>query len=184
MSEALSTSALLILSSYPSGTVCGRSCSSPETTTHSPCPWWPLWRCSTPWSICFLLSHCCPPAWRRQSRWVSRRLLALPPLFWHCPGEGSMPKEVVNQSWSWIPCHNLFVHKIWTDLVGKPRLFRLFLFLNFFFCIGVELINSVMMISGEQRRDSDIHIHGSTIYSFYLSQLMSGIICYWLPHCK
>ena len=87
-----------------------------------------LWHMSlvAPWSICFLLSHCCPPAWRRQNRWVLRRLLALSPLFWHCPGEGSMPKEVVNQSWSWIPCHNLFVHKMWTDLVGKLRPFRLF----------------------------------------------------------
>ena len=31
--------------------------------------------------------------------------------------------------------------------------------LNFLFCVGVELINSVVMVSGEQRMDSAIHIH-------------------------
>ena len=36
--------------------------------------------------------------------------------------------------------------------------FYLFYFLNFLFCIGVYLINNVVMVSGEQRRDSAIHV--------------------------
>ena len=31
--------------------------------------------------------------------------------------------------------------------------------LNFLFCIGVQLINNVVVVSGEQQRDSAIHIH-------------------------
>ena len=34
---------------------------------------------------------------------------------------------------------------------------------DFFFCIGVQPINSVVEVSGGQRRDSAVHIHGSNL---------------------
>ena len=38
--------------------------------------------------------------------------------------------------------------------------FIVFVFLlNFLFCIGVQPVNNVVMVSGEQRRDSAIHTH-------------------------
>ena len=36
-------------------------------------------------------------------------------------------------------------------------------FLNFLFCIGVQLINNAVIVSGEQQRDSAIHIHVSIL---------------------
>ena len=39
-----------------------------------------------------------------------------------------------------------------------------FFFNNFLFCIGVLLINNVMIVSGEQQRDSAIHIHVSILF--------------------
>ena len=38
-----------------------------------------------------------------------------------------------------------------------------FFFFHFLFCIGVMLINNVVIASGEQRRDSAIHIHVSIL---------------------
>ena len=37
------------------------------------------------------------------------------------------------------------------------------IFLRFLFCIGVQLVDNVVLVSGEQRRDSAIHIHVSNL---------------------
>ena len=42
----------------------------------------------------------------------------------------------------------------------------LFLFFNFLFCIGVELINNVVLVSDVQQSDSVIHIHVSLLFVF------------------
>ena len=36
-------------------------------------------------------------------------------------------------------------------------------YFSLFICIGVQLINNVVIVSGEQGRDSTIHIHGSIL---------------------
>ena len=41
------------------------------------------------------------------------------------------------------------------------RIVILFFYFNFLFCVGVYPINNVMIISGEQWRDSIIHVHVS-----------------------
>ena len=41
--------------------------------------------------------------------------------------------------------------------------FYLFIFLNFLIFIGIELINNVVIVSGEQGRDSVIHTHVSIL---------------------
>ena len=51
--------------------------------------------------------------------------------------------------------------------------FQLFLFKNFLFYIGVELINNVVVVSGVTQSDSVMHIHVYTscqvLFSFGLS---------------
>ena len=45
------------------------------------------------------------------------------------------------------------------DLSGAPEVMKytsILFFLNFLFCIETQLINSVVIVSGEQRRDSAI----------------------------
>ena len=37
------------------------------------------------------------------------------------------------------------------------------LIINFFFCIGVELVNNVVVVSGEPQRDSAISIYASVL---------------------
>ena len=37
------------------------------------------------------------------------------------------------------------------------------IFLNFLFCIEVQLIYNVVIVSDEQQRDSATHIHGSIL---------------------
>ena len=49
-------------------------------------------------------------------------------------------------------------HTLCTHCVGR---INLFFFFNFLFCNGVWLINKVLVVSGEQWRDSAIHIHVS-----------------------
>ena len=46
--------------------------------------------------------------------------------------------------------------------------FFLILILNFLFCIGVSLINNVVIVSGEQWRDLAIHVHGSILFQIPL----------------
>lgn len=43
---------------------------------------------------------------------------------------------------------------------------RLFLLLKFLFCIGLELINSVVLVSGVQRSDSVIPVRVSILRGF------------------
>ena len=44
---------------------------------------------------------------------------------------------------------------------------------NFLFCIEVELINNVVMVSGEQERDSAILIHVSILPHTYLPSIQA-----------
>ena len=41
-----------------------------------------------------------------------------------------------------------------------------FFFLNLLFCMGVQPINNAMIVSGEQWRDSTIHIHVCIVYLY------------------
>ena len=47
--------------------------------------------------------------------------------------------------------------------VGKNTCFFSFYLLNFLFCIAVQLINNVVIVSDEQQRDSAINIHVSIL---------------------
>ena len=46
---------------------------------------------------------------------------------------------------------------------GYPLQFSFFLTLHFLFCTGVAMINQVVVVSGEQRRDSATHTHVSIL---------------------
>ena len=53
----------------------------------------------------------------------------------------------------------------------------------FFFCIGVQPVNSVVMVSGEQWRDSAIHIHASILPQTHLPfrlprNIEQSFLCY------
>ena len=54
-----------------------------------------------------------------------------------------------------------------------------FFVLNFLFCFGVQLINNVVIVSGEQQRDSAIHIHVSILLQPYRQGVWDGHVhCY------
>ena len=48
-----------------------------------------------------------------------------------------------------------------------------FFLLGFLFCIEVELINNVVMVSGEQERDSAILIHVTILPHTYLPSIQA-----------
>ena len=73
---------------------------------------------------------------------------------------------VVSFFFSWL------CHVVWQDLSFPTRGWTLtsfsgsrvfFFFFNFLFCIGVCPIDSFMVVSGEQRRDSAVRIHVSIL---------------------
>ena len=68
------------------------------------------------------------------------------PLHWFSPARN------VTLTWLALLCHS--------DPCSKSTLF---FFLNFLFCIGVEPINNVLVVSGEQQRASAIHTHVSIL---------------------
>ena len=60
---------------------------------------------------------------------------------------------------------------------------------NLLFCTKVELINNVVMVSGEQQRDSAIHTHVSILPQTHLpSRLPQNIeqssLCYTVGPCR
>ena len=61
-------------------------------------------------------------------------------------------------------------------LQTKMALFFFFYTLNFSFCIGLQPINSIVVVSGEQRRDSATHIHVSTLQTPLPSRLTAHCI--------
>ena len=63
-------------------------------------------------------------------------------------------------SFSYFPIQVITEYKqnsLWQQQVFIGYLF--YLFLNFLFYVGIQLINNVMVGSGEQQRDSAMHIH-------------------------
>ena len=62
------------------------------------------------------------------------------------------------------------------------------LFLNFLFCIRVQLINNVVTVSSEQRRDSAIHTHVSILAQTPLPSrlpynIKQSCLCYTVGLC-
>ena len=51
-----------------------------------------------------------------------------------------------------------------------------FIYLKFSFYAGVELISSVVLVSGIQQSDSVVHIHQSFIFKFF-----SHVVYYRIP---
>ena len=88
-----------------------------------------------------------------------------------------------------VPCHRT------CELPNQIQLcllvFYIFFLLNFLFCIGVKSVNNVAIDSGEQWRDSAVHIHVSILPQTPLPSSLShnteqGSLCYtvspcWLP---
>ena len=65
-------------------------------------------------------------------------------------------QKIVNDSYHW---------EVWlkeSKFLISPYTLSCFLF-NFLFCIGVQLINNVMIVSGEQLRESATYIHVSSL---------------------
>ena len=63
-----------------------------------------------------------------------------------------------------------------------------FYFVNFLFCFGVQPVNNIVIVSGEQKRDSVMHMHVSTLPQTPLpSRLPLNIeqssICYTVGPC-
>ena len=64
----------------------------------------------------------------------------------------------------------------------------IFLFFNFLFCIGVQLIDNVVLVSGVQQSDSVIHIHVSILFHILFSiRLLQNTeqssLCYTVGPC-
>ena len=58
---------------------------------------------------------------------------------------------------------------------------------NFLFCIGVQPINNVMIVSGVQQRDSAIHIHISVLPQNcppILAAIEQSSLCYTVGPCR
>ena len=63
-----------------------------------------------------------------------------------------------------------------------------FFFFNFYFNIGVQLINSVVSVSGIQQSDSVIHIHVSLLFQILfpfrlLQNIEQSFLCYTVGPC-
>ena len=81
---------------------------------------------------------------------------------------------------------------LWKGLLTSVIFLQMLCFiLNFLFCIGLELINTVVIVSGEQGRDSAIHIHVPILCQIPLPSGLphnseQSCLCYtvgpcWLP---
>ena len=74
------------------------------------------------------------------------------------------------------------------DDSGEEDIGVLPFFLNFLFCIGVEPINNVVVVSGGQQRNSAIHVHVSILHQTpLLSRLLHNTeqssLCYTVGPC-
>ena len=75
-----------------------------------------------------------------------------------------------------------------SNLSSCFSVFFVCLFVYFLFCIGVMVINNVVIASGEQRRDSAIHIHVSILPQTLLPSrlphnIKQGSLCYSVSPC-
>ena len=59
----------------------------------------------------------------------------------------------------------------------------IFIILNFLFCIGVQLINNVVTVSGEQRRNPAIHTHVSILPSRLPPNTERSYMCCTVDPC-
>ena len=82
-----------------------------------------------------------------------------------CPPPGDLPDPGIGPVTFMFPGFGRWV-LYYQCYLGSPRIdiYTLF-YKNFSFCIGIQPINNVVIVSGEKQRDSAIHIH-----AFILSQ--------------
>ena len=73
----------------------------------------------------------------------------------HCASEGAWPCPDLR--------HQVQINSTCKNSYCLLRLFFSPQPLTFLFCVGVELMNNIVVVSGEQRRDSAIHTHVSIL---------------------
>ena len=91
-----------------------------------------------------------------------------------------------------VPKHfSFFFFAIYIMITGYYSFYTtkfFFLFFNFLFYIGVELINNVVLVSGVQQSDSVIHVHVSILFQILfpirlLHNIEQSSLCYTLGPC-
>ena len=101
--------------------------------------------------------------------------------FMHKMKRGSQPAAVISLQRRTVHLGFYWAYKL-------PGCLFFFFLLNFLFCIGVEPINNFVTVSGEQLRDSAIHMHVSILPQTLLpSRLPHNIeqssLCYLVGLC-
>ena len=124
-------------------------------------------------SLAFRLLLECVGIWPQKPETPANSALLQPTLIFHFryPLISVNGKSCLSHSWSF------------------PSTLYLFLFLfNFLFCTGVQLMDNIGIVSGEQGRDSATHIHVSVLPltplpSMFLHSIEQSFMCYTVGPC-